>query len=506
MVDDEGNVKVLDFGLASKVRSTMTALSVDPANSSGTPNYLSPEQFKGRYPGPAADQYALGVLTYQMLAGHLPFDSDDFDVLRAAVTNEAPEAVEGVPDAVNRCLQKVLSKDPKKRYANCTAFAEALSGGGISSSLPQLSGRRFVPLLIAAVAVTAAVVFAVLFFSGKNARHAGDAPAAAPAPAEPEQKAAAPRPAPAPAEPEHAAAAPHSEDFDGTVRLPGGVELAMVKIKAGTFMMGSPAQEAGRGALDDDESEHVVTISKPFFIGKYEVSQKQWQAVMGYNPSYFKGDDRPVEKVSWLDAKEFCDKLNELHVGKLPRGYRFDLPTEAQWEYACRAGTGTSLNSGENMVIRGTDNSPNLDKVGWYGGNCGRGFDLDSGYDISGWEERQYPDVRGGSHPVGRKRPNAWGLYDMHGNVWEWCRGWYDKSYGGDATDPAGPASGWLRVYRGGSWVSDARLCRSASRDSNVPGIRDYYLGFRLALVPAEPEPVTGASRFAFRPRPGSRK
>ena len=126
MVDEHGNVKVLDFGLASKVRSTMTALSVNQANSSGTPNYLSPEQFKGKYPGPASDQYALGVLTYQMFAGHLPFDSDDFNVLRAAVSSETPDRIDDLPDTINRCLLKVLNKNPKERYARCGEFAEAL--------------------------------------------------------------------------------------------------------------------------------------------------------------------------------------------------------------------------------------------------------------------------------------------------------------------------------------------------------------------------------------------
>ena len=127
MIDEQGNVKVLDFGLASKVRSTMTALSVNQANSSGTPNYLSPEQFKGKYPGPASDQYALGVLTYQMLAGHLPFDSDDFNVLRAAVNSETPDRIDELPDTVNRCMLKVLNKNPKERFGNCAEFAETFT-------------------------------------------------------------------------------------------------------------------------------------------------------------------------------------------------------------------------------------------------------------------------------------------------------------------------------------------------------------------------------------------
>ena len=177
--------------------------------------------------------------------------------------------------------------------------------------------------------------------------------------------------------------------------LPGGVSLEMVKIKAGMFLMGSPWGEKGHFK---DEDEHRVTISKPFLIGKYEVTQKQYQAVMGDNPSHFKGEDRPVEKVSWNDANLFCDKLNELLAKELPKGYRFDLPTEAQWEYACRAGTNIALNNGRNLTCA-YGLCPDLDEVGW--------FDKNSG---------------GHSRAVGEERPNAWGLYDMHGNVWEWCR------------------------------------------------------------------------------------
>ena len=270
--------------------------------------------------------------------------------------------------------------------------------------------------------------------------------------------------------------------FNGIVEY-NGMRLEMVKIKAGTFMMGSPSSESGRS---NDEKQHSVTLTKDYWLGKYEVTQAQWQAVMGNNPSHFKGDNRPVEKVSWNEAKQFCDKLNERYAGKLPRGYKFDLPTEAQWEYACRAGTTTALNSGEDMRIIGKNNSPNLDLVGWYAGNCGRDFELSNGHDISGWSEKQYSDTRGGTHPVGRKQPNNWGLYDMHGNVWEWCRDWYGSYSDGAVTDPAGPQNGSSRVLRGGGWSHGAEGCRSACRYYWRPGNRYSVLGFRLALVPVQ--------------------
>ena len=234
-----------------------------------------------------------------------------------------------------------------------------------------------------------------------------------------------------------------------------GVALEMVKIKAGTFTMGSPEGELGRSS---DETQQQVTLTKDYWLGKFEATQAQWQAVIGKKPSNFKGDNRPVEQVSWNEAKEFCDKLNKKYAGKLPAGYRFDLPTEAQWEYACRAGTTTALNNGTNLTSVTVECS-NLDKVGWYD-------------EIS-------------THPVGQKSPNNWGLYDMHGNVWEWCRDWYG-SYSGDATDPVGPSSGSFRVCRSGSWNIRAGGCRSAYRGNYSPGCRRNSLGFRLALVPVQ--------------------
>ena len=208
-------------------------------------------------------------------------------------------------------------------------------------------------------------------------------------------------------------------------------------------------------------AEHQVTLTKRFYLGKYPVTQKEYRAVMGDNPSKIEGDDLPVECVSWDDAKAFCRKLNDLKRNELPAGYRFDLPTEAQWEYACRAGTTTALNNGRNLT--GEYSCSNLNEVAWYGTNSG-----------------------GRIRPVGQKKANAWGLYDMHGNVWEWCRDCYGK-YTGDVTDPVGPSSGSGRVLRGGSWNYYALSCRSAYR---FCGRSPYFcigdLGFRVALVPVD--------------------
>ncbi|MBR2720747.1 MAG: formylglycine-generating enzyme family protein, partial [Lentisphaeria bacterium] len=239
--------------------------------------------------------------------------------------------------------------------------------------------------------------------------------------------------------------------FNGIVNLSDGVTLDMVKIKAETFMMGSPSEEQGR---ENDEAQHRVTLTRDYWLGKLEVTQAQWQAVMGNNPSYFKGDSRPVEKVSWNEAKEFCNKLNTIYSGKLPDGYKFDLPTEAQWEYAARGG-----NMSRNYKYSGSNN---IDEVAWYKNNSGSK-----------------------THEVGGKVPNELGLYDMSGNVWEWCSDWYG-SYNGDAVDPVGPSSGSRRVCHGGGWSYNAISCRSAERSYSDPGNRFNHLGFRLALVRAD--------------------
>ncbi len=241
------------------------------------------------------------------------------------------------------------------------------------------------------------------------------------------------------------------------------ISLEMVSCPAGSFMMGSPFKigspdyELGR---NKDEIQHKVIISKLFMIGKYPITQYQYGSVVGENPSQFKGDNNPVEMVSWNDAKEFCNILNSSFKNKLPQGFIFDLPTEAQWEYACRAGTITSLNSGKNITSE-TDSCYNLNEVGWYYKNSG-----------------------GKTHSVGKKMPNDWGIYDMHGNVMEWCKDWYGDYPSFSVTDPTGPDRGSFRVRRGGGWLNRARNSRSAIRSNDFPDNRSDNLGFRLALVP----------------------
>ena len=230
------------------------------------------------------------------------------------------------------------------------------------------------------------------------------------------------------------------------VDLGGGVKIELCGIPAGKFVMGGePGLDLGWMVYD--EQRHEVTLTKAFWLGRTEVTQAQWEAVMGNNLSKFQGKDLPVETVSWDEATDFCGKFNA--KGLLPAGWKWSLPSEAQWEYACRAGT--------------TDEYPRaLDEMAWYQNkNCG---------------ER--------THEVATKTPNAWGLFDMHGNVWEWCADWYGLYPTGAVIDPTGPDNGHERVARGGSWRHSVADCRSAARFACPPGIRSGDLGLRVAAVP----------------------
>jgi formylglycine-generating enzyme required for sulfatase activity len=260
-------------------------------------------------------------------------------------------------------------------------------------------------------------------------------------------------------------------------------------IPAGTFTMGNPMSELDNmvaAGIDrrygEREKEHRVILTQPFYCGTHEVTQGQWQQVMGKNPSHFTsaGQDAPVEQVNWNDCQWFLQKLCQLEG--VPNG-TFRLLTEAEWEYACRAGTEKLLYNGD-LVIKGLYNSPALDPIAWYGGNSGVNYQ--GAYDSSYWKEKQYRHFQAGTHPVGEKKCNAFGLHDMIGNVWEWCQDWYqdrDDGYpSGSFTDPSGPRSGIGCVHRGGSWISYARSCRSAYRWRFTPDFRNHDLGLRLML------------------------
>ena len=224
--------------------------------------------------------------------------------------------------------------------------------------------------------------------------------------------------------------------------------LQIVWVKPGTFTMGSPSSESGR---ESDETQHPVTLINGFYLGKYEVTQDQWEKVMGSNPSKYRGADRPVEMVSWNDAVAFCKKLTEMEkkAGRVPEGMAYQLPTEAQWEYTCRAGTTTAYSWGDSISAKNAS------------------------------YHRKNPE---GTTPVGKYPPNPWSFHDMHGNVWEWCADWYNTYPSGSVTNPEGPASGWDRVLRGGSWYHTGAGLRSAKRRFHRPWQPSRLVGFRVAL------------------------
>ena len=213
----------------------------------------------------------------------------------------------------------------------------------------------------------------------------------------------------------------------------------MLWVKHGAFMMG------------DKGKQHHVPLTKGFYLGKYEVTQAQWERVMGNNPSKFKGADRPVEHVSWNDVVEFCKKLTEMEkkAGRVPQGMSYQLPTEAQWEYACRAGTSTMYSWGDSISSSNANYDENVDET----------------------------------TPVGKYPANPWGFHDMHGNVWEWCADWYADYPSGSVTDPIGPASGSSRVIRGASWTNGRHMTLRSADRLYYPSYRTNSVGFRVVFL-----------------------
>ncbi len=286
-------------------------------------------------------------------------------------------------------------------------------------------------------------------------------------------------------QPQKAAATPvHQPIAQMSVELGGKIVLDLVWIPPGEFLMGSSENEKDR--WDNERPQHRVTISKGFWMGKYEVTQQQWEGVMGSNPARHKGAKLPVEQVNWYDCCDFIDKLNVL-AWRFQRGshavangivvqpkasphpsgstesiaalevssaYHFALPTEAQWEYACRAGTRTHFYTG--------DKDSDLARAGWFSGNSA-----------------------GKTHEVGQKEANAWGLYDMHGNVCECCQDWKGDYRSKAVTDPVGPRSGYFKIIRGGAFSTETINCWSTMRDSFEPNtnIRGDFVGLRVVLI-----------------------
>jgi formylglycine-generating enzyme required for sulfatase activity len=514
MINQRGEPVVMDFGLARLATRNKTKLT-QLGSMMGTPSYMSPEQVRGDIGvmGPGCDIYSLGVMLYEMLAGQLPFQGPVEAVLGQILT-QAPDPPSmhrrGIDPRLAAICLRAMQKDISQRYANMGDLAAALTEylhavppavaiavaaptvdtvGGARKTVavvpPAASSRRSakpftgllfagaaVALLVMLLAVGVIVTATVLYFgyrkpeppiskqaSADLAKSGAVLPAGVPEPPISKQASADPKVA-----------------KKAELNLGGGVKLELMRIDPGRFMMGSPGEEVGREPVfTGNELLHKVEITKPYYMGVTTVTQAQYRQVMSENPSWFsakgKGagtmagkntDEFPVESVSWQDAVTFCNKTTLLPA-VAARGWIVDLPTEAEWEYACRAGTQTPFHFGNTLRA----GQANFDGNFPYGG-AARGQYLGQPFPVRGYD------------------PNAWGLYDMHGNVWQWCKDWYGDGYyqNSPAKDPAGPADGNTRILRGGSWRDVGRNCRSAHRDIFDPTSRADNTGFRVAVRP----------------------
>ena len=411
-------VWLIDFGLAAEIRNTMTKHTNKAVDTRGTRPYMSPEQIKGKrhqWDG-RTDQYSLAVVAYQLLAGHLPFDSDDEFSLMLAISQETPDPIPDVPESVNTVLLRALSKLKEERFATCQEFVSALTHAP-EVKLELERTEAVLELKRSETKLPDSNVFA--------GHSAGDA-----------------------------------KEF-----VPG---MRFRWCPAGTFTMGTP------GATNE-ESPVSVTLSQGFWMGETVVTQGQWQALMrsapwkgrkylmegaDYPASYISHGDAGDSKLEVGSASNFCDLLTEQErkAGRLPSGWKYSLPTEAQWEYACRAGTTTMFGFG--------DNENRLGDYAWFDKNA---HSVGESY----------------AHRVGLKQPNGWGLLDMHGNSWEWCRDWYEEKLPGGC-DPVVRSGGSNRVLRGGCWFDSAANCRTAYRSMSAPAGRIDILGFRVCLSSVE--------------------
>jgi formylglycine-generating enzyme required for sulfatase activity len=472
---DPLHAKVTDFGIAAWHTPERTELTSATA-SFGTWAYMPPEQHRSASKiDHRADIYSLGVMIYEMLTGRLPMGAfvlpsksnsslnPNWDKLITTMLQQDPR---NRPQNMQEVIDRVKAIQTKK--SKVTEFSlERLAEFAIRCvvSMPIFAYRN---KAVASIFCVAVFVLAMIFWgsSQKDAAdssddgvvvHVEDSPLPAPVP--PEERVPSP---PSPVKSERSSSSPvkvaniqsgrrASERMILTVK---NVEYAFRWCPAGTFQMGSPESETSR---DNDETQHRVTLSQGFWMQETEVTQEQWESVMGNNPSNFKGGRLPVEKVSWNDCQEYMRKLNAL----VSSDYEFSLPTEAQWEYACRAGSTTAYGFG--------DSREQLKDYAWFGAVF-----VEESLTASSGET---------TNRVGQKKANAWGLYDMHGNVWEWCSDWYVDYPVGSVTDPTGANSGSSRALRGGCWLGNAEFCRSAFRNYDLPSAGLNGLGVRCSLV-----------------------
>jgi formylglycine-generating enzyme required for sulfatase activity len=464
LLDAEGKAQLADFGL---LRTFLNDTIVDASQPQleGTVPYMSPAVAAGKAEDTRCDIYAFGCLLYEMLTGQPPYQGPTVDAVLKQIQDGPPPPIRQLnpqaPAALTAIADHAMARELRDRYASMAdvvAELERVAQGktpiGTHGREKESPGKRKAMVAAGIVALVGLAAYGIArlpFWKSDGTRPvtATAPPATATVPAVVERK-------------------PGEENV---INLPNGVTMKLVWIPATTseawnklsdgkdyFVMGSPPDEPG---CDAKEEQVRLKLSQGFWMAQTECTQKQWIAVMGGNPSGFKGDDMPVENVSWHDAQEFITKLNEAKT--LPAGWKAALPTEAQWEYACRAGTKTAYHFGETISAKQANSGDSND--------------------------RKICAVA--SYPA-----NAWGLHDMHGNVCEWCADWIaDKLPGG--TDPPGATSGEARLLRGGACGSAPYECRAARRDAYLPVGSTCVWGFRLAVNPP-PAGVLAQGPFSY--------
>jgi len=498
MVTPEGDVKVMDFGIARAVAGAGLATKqtglTKTATALGTPHYMSPEQWKAaKTIDGRADLYSLSVLLFFMATGQMPFEADEPFALGMKHIQEPPPSPRKIepmtPPEVERIILKGLAKDPTARFETAAKMEAALRQA-ITLPLPSAQlqqPRRTRHAALAALLLLAGAGLAGLAWlnhasnqerspqrgtdvspvaaatrptprtttatpTATPAAVPADSPTPTPNPTPTPRAGDTPTPRPTPT-PAATSWAPGREAGERRVlELAPGVEMAFHWCPPGTFMMGSPEGEESRRSNEGPQTQ--VTLTRGFWMAETETNQVQYESIVGSNPSQFSGATLPVETVSWDDAQGFCRTLSSRS------GLVASLPTEAQWEYACRAGTATPFSFGATIS---TDQAN-------YNGNYTYGSGRKAAY-------------REKTTSVGSFPANAWGLCDMHGNVFEWCADRYGTYPAGPRTDPTGATSGSIRVIRGGSWGGDPEFCRSAYRGDRGPTGRGSGLGFRVVLA-----------------------
>ena len=494
---NENDLYLLDFGLAKGAAGQMPTILTSRSVQGYTPVYSPLEQILGQGTEPRSDIYSLGATLYHLLTNVPPVDAptrynqledgrpDPLQPVNqlnpqvpqaiAAVVHQAmairrrdrPESAAAMRQSLSRAIdeakraadyqrpednfdvaRQVQLESERRREVEQQRLAEAVTRQPAEleqrnraaapypfqqQQIYPMPARRIAPLMltIAAILVAAAIILAIALTRGTST----------------EDKATANTNQTVSQQPASSPDTTRAQTFMDNLN---GVPIEMVLVPGGTFLMGSPESEGP----DDERPQHQVTVPA-FYMSKYEVTQAQYRAVMGTNPSEFKGDDLPVEKVSWNNAKEFCDRVSRI----TRREYR--LPSEAEWEYAARAGTTTIFAFGNSI----SSAQANFDGSNPFG-------------DAPAGVNRQK------TTPVGSFQPNAFGLYDMHGNVWEWCEDWYHNNY----TDAPTNGSEWnvsavYKVVRGGSWLSNGIGLRSAVRDKLAPDFRLAFVGFRVVAL-----------------------